>query len=113
MVSHIENGGGNCYYLFATPQALPETESASAYVNEGYIDRWDRLKHAKSQTKEWYYSETARNYYAEYSAHMYAWFAIGWAEGRNMGKISVYAKQAMSTGIDWITQRVAKGGELE
>ena len=31
---------------------------------------------------------------------MYAWLLIGWADGKNMGKISIYAKQARLAEVD-------------
>ena len=45
-------------------------------------------------TGEQHYNKTARDYYGEYSAHMYAWLLIGWADGKNMEELSVYAGQS-------------------
>ena len=94
----INNAVNDIYYLFAEKELLenpnPQDGDISAYVNEGYIDRWSRLQHAKAATEEWYYSEIARDYYAEYSAHMYAWFLVGWADGTTVPIINDYAQQA-------------------
>ncbi len=76
-----------------SPLEDPATASQSAYVERGYINRWERLDHTKAQTKESYYSATAWNYYAEYSAHMYGWLTLGWADQKGYGFLSDWAER--------------------
>ncbi|MBE6632773.1 MAG: RHS repeat-associated core domain-containing protein [Ruminococcaceae bacterium] len=90
--SSLNNAVNKAYYYFADGSTgLDESGEVSAYVNQGYISRWDRLKHAKHETGHKYYDDYAKMYYGEYTLHMYGWFALSWADKRGIPVLSELA----------------------
>ena len=71
--------------------------------NDRYISRWERLAYAKSQTQEDHYNINAWRYYSEYTAHMFIWFAISWADNTNsiFGNFDSSAKEANVHTDEW------------
>lgn len=52
------------------------------------------------KTREENYNLNVWRYNSEYSAHMYGWFATGWAKGKNIPIISDLAESSYSADIE-------------
>ncbi len=77
---------------------LPYNEKKSYYVDNGYINRWDRLKYVKAATNESHYNLSAWTYYSEYNLHMYGWLLFGnFKDGNNI--FSTIAEASKHTNI--------------
>ncbi len=83
----VINNAVNAIYYNSLPnistneiKAYEETfEDKSYYVDNGYINRWERLKFIKSRNPNSSFNSTVWHEYSEYSIHMYGWFTSGWA----------------------------------
>ena len=93
-INNIVNG---IYYMLISDGK--SSLSGESY-QKGYITRWERLDYAKQQTGEKGYFSHAWRYYGEYSAHMYGWFATGWAKDKNMGVFSKIAEKTYVADIN-------------
>ena len=81
------------------PIAYDENGEAIKFKNK-YIHRWDRLDHTKSRTGMSVYTNTAREYYAEYNFHMFGWYALGKAYKKNIPLISEWAGRAQDAHVE-------------
>ena len=95
-VGTINNTINSVYYSFISDEVsnIDESGPQSYYVINGNVDRWDRLDYAKQETKDFWYSPNAWNYYSEYSAHMYIWNCSGWALDKS---VFLFTDAAIST----------------
>ena len=103
VVTGVINNAVNAIYYNRISDGISnidETGDVSHYVNNGYINRWERLDYTKSVVKEEKYSMNSWLYYSEYNAHMYAWLLTGWACGKDYGKLSDWAKQSQKADIE-------------
>jgi len=102
----INNTVNAIYYALIKAEEPPLNEDrvigttkVSAYVSDSlgfqYINRWDRLKHAKFHSKESWYNLNAWRYYSEYSAHMY-----GWLGSIKFDFLSIYRGNLISADVD-------------
>ena len=105
----INNAINFVYYTFfadgesSTIQESGNEEDPSYYVTHGfggYLNRFDRLDHAKKMTGEKYYNVNAWRYYSEYGFHMYAWMGLNWAHEKDYGELSKLAKRAHHADVD-------------
>ena len=96
----LNNLTNQIYYNYlAKPESSIETNTKESSYTEGYVSRWDRLNYTKQQTQSERYDHDAKLFFSEYSVHMYAWYATGWAEGKNIPVISKAAKQAKKADV--------------
>lgn len=71
----VNNAVNAVYYEFSDG----ESEIGSDSYRDEYVSRWERIDYTKHETQEDHYNLNAWRYYSEYSAHMYGWYATGWA----------------------------------
>lgn len=79
-VGTINNTINSIYYSFISDgvSSIDESGELSYYVENGHINRWERLDYAKHLSQDCWYSPLAWHYYSEYSVHMYGWEAGKW-----------------------------------
>ena len=80
--------------IYKFEEAHKEARDKSYYVDNGYINRWNRLGFTKSSTKDGHYNLNAWRYYSEYNFHMYTYFGIDAAAENNNSFLSKKAKSA-------------------
>ncbi|MBR2930614.1 MAG: hypothetical protein IKC32_05230, partial [Clostridia bacterium] len=95
----INNGVNALYYNSSTREFhLDESGNISAYASDDgsftYINRWDRLDHARYMTQGEPYFGGGWEYYAEYSVHMYGWGLMGWASNKDVPLFTGLANRA-------------------
>ena len=96
----INNTVNAIYYEFSDGISILEmNKEKSDYVDRIYINRWERLDYVKQQTREQHYFSDAWRFYAEYSAHMYAWFIVSNVIGaENYNEVSI-ARRARKANV--------------
>ena len=87
------------YNNYSNPESALEKDPEESSYTKGYISRWDRLDYTRQETGEKTYNADAKAYFAEYSAHMYVWYAVGWADGKKVPIISGLAKSAKKANV--------------
>ena len=108
----INNTVNALYYSISSSDfKLTETGDFSAYASDDgsftYINRWNRLDHAKNVTRESYFGG-GWEYYSEYSIHMYGWAVTSWALNKN---IPLFSRIAESSQQAWIEESLMDGNE--
>ena len=74
---------------------INRNDQKSYYVDNGYINRWDRLKFIRSKNQgDSFYSGSWHDY-SEYTVHMYAWLFSGWAHNTNIPVVSDVASSSV------------------
>ena len=87
------------YYNYISDGESDLTSSSHA---DKHINRWDRLDYVKSQPgMPDTYTDTVRNYYAEYDVHVAAWRTLGWAYNKNYGIFSKGAEKAQDADVEY------------
>ncbi len=72
-------------------------QKKSYYVDNGYVNRWERLKFIKSKNGSAFYDYNAWHDYAEYSLHMYAWLFSEWAYKTEIPLFNMIAEHSKHT----------------